>query len=278
MALVDPTSRNPALCISARLAAFSTNTRETSFQKPASLAAFDERLHRRAGRRRGRAATRAAYTENSAMPGVALARPVFRRRRKRHDRARLVLDRDDRKASVEPLLHVVHGPRTRLERRDAVLDPLVVDCRDGFGVDRVSRDRARMVRLKLFRLTGLSLYSTQSAMKTFVSPSAFRVAVRREHELLAVRREHREPVERVVVRHALEAGAVDIDQIEIEIAPLRVVDVRREDQALAVRMPRRREVRAAELRDLPQLAMPSRSITNSSSGVGRHSPSFSSAR
>ena len=82
---------------------------------------------------------------------------------------------------------------------------------------------------------------------------AFRlgVPVRGEDEVLAVWREHREPVERVVERHAFEARAVHIDQVEIEVAALRVVDVRREDQPLAVRVPGGREVGAAELRDLP---------------------------
>ena len=43
-------------------------------------------------------------------------------------------------------------------------------------------------------------YSTQSAMKTFVSPFRLRVAVRREDEVLAVGGEHREAVEGVVER------------------------------------------------------------------------------
>src|SRR4029453_11106351 len=61
-------------------------------------------------------------------------------------------------------------------------------------------------------------------------------------------------VERVVERDLLEAGAVEAHEINIEIPPLRIVDVRREDQALVVDGPRRREVGATELGDLRQVA------------------------
>src|SRR4029079_14200482 len=60
------------------------------------------------------------------------------------------------------------------------------------------------------------------------------VAVGREDQVRAVRREHREPVEGRVVGDALEAGAIDIDQVQLEVALLRVLVIRREDDAPAV--------------------------------------------
>ena len=62
-------------------------------------------------------------------------------------------------------------------------------------------------------------YSTQSAMNTFVSPSAFALRLDK-HDLPAVGREHREAIEGGVERDALEAGAVEIDEVEIEVTAL----------------------------------------------------------
>src|SRR5215813_1954325 len=61
-----------------------------------------------------------------------------------------------------------------------------------------------------------------------------RVAVGAEDDLLAVGREHREAVEGVVERDALQPRAVDVDYIKVEVAPALVIDVRREDDPLAV--------------------------------------------
>src|SRR4029079_12072003 len=61
------------------------------------------------------------------------------------------------------------------------------------------------------------------------------VAVGRKDQVRAVRREHREAVEGRVVRDAFEAGAIDIDEVQLEVALLRVLVVRREDDPLAVR-------------------------------------------
>jgi hypothetical protein len=61
-----------------------------------------------------------------------------------------------------------------------------------------------------------------------------RVAVRAEDDLLAVGREHREAVEGVVERDAFQPRTVDVDYIKVEVAPSRVIDVRREDDPLAV--------------------------------------------
>src|SRR5499426_4388761 len=61
-----------------------------------------------------------------------------------------------------------------------------------------------------------------------------RVAVGAEDDLLAVRREHREAVEGVVERDAFQPRTVDLDYIKVEVAPFRVIDVRREDNPLAV--------------------------------------------
>src|SRR6185369_11254647 len=68
--------------------------------------------------------------------------------------------------------------------------------------------------------------------------------------MLAIGREHGEPIERVVVGDALEAGAIQVDEIDVEVAALRVGRVRREDQTLAVGMPRRREIGPAKFRNL----------------------------
>src|SRR5687767_669866 len=68
-----------------------------------------------------------------------------------------------------------------------------------------------------------------------------RVAIRSKHQLLAVRREHWKTVERVAESDALQAGAVNIHFVEIEIAPLRVIHIRREYDALAVRKEVRRK-------------------------------------
>src|SRR5262249_21450635 len=65
---------------------------------------------------------------------------------------------------------------------------------------------------------------------TLLSP----VAVRAEDELLAVGRKHREAVEGVVERDAFKPRAVNIDCVELEIAPALVIEVRREDDPLAV--------------------------------------------
>src|SRR5262249_13002812 len=51
----------------------------------------------------------------------------------------------------------------------------------------------------------------------------------------------------------LEARAVDVDHIEIEVASLRVVGVAREDDPLAVGMEVRREAGLAKLRHLTQV-------------------------
>ena len=72
--------------------------------------------------------------------------------------------------------------------------------------------------------------------------------------MLPVGREHREPVERVVERDLLQPGTVDIDQEDVEVALLRVVHVGREDQPLAVGVPRRRKARGADVRHLPHVA------------------------
>ena len=55
--------------------------------------------------------------------------------------------------------------------------------------------------------------------------------------MLTVGGEHREAVERVVERHALEAGPIQVDEVQIEIASLRIVNVRREDQTLVAGQP-----------------------------------------
>src|SRR5688500_11493779 len=68
-------------------------------------------------------------------------------------------------------------------------------------------------------------------------PLGLRIAIRREHEMLPVRREHREAIERAVVGDALETGAVDVDQVEIEVPTPRIVHVRGEDDPLAIGVP-----------------------------------------
>src|SRR5262249_46372520 len=65
---------------------------------------------------------------------------------------------------------------------------------------------------------------------TLLSP----VAVRAEDELLAGGGKQREAVEGVVERDAFKPRAVNIDCVELEIAPALVIEVRREDDPLAV--------------------------------------------
>ncbi len=77
-----------------------------------------------------------------------------------------------------------------------------------------------------------------------------RRAVAREREPLAVGREHGKAVEPARVRDALEAGAVGVHGPQVELAPARVGVVRREDDAIFVRKPERRERGGAEVRDL----------------------------
>src|SRR5262249_16902630 len=80
------------------------------------------------------------------------------------------------------------------------------------------------------------------------------VPVRREHQATAVGREHRETVEGVVERHLLEPRAIQVDQEDVEVPLLRILDVGREDQPTAVGMPRRRETRRTERRQLTIVA------------------------
>src|SRR5207247_1878218 len=68
-------------------------------------------------------------------------------------------------------------------------------------------------------------------------PFHLRVAVGCENEAPSVGGKHRETVERLAERDLLEAGSVQVDDEHVEVALLRVLVVRREDQTLAVRMP-----------------------------------------
>ena len=58
-------------------------------------------------------------------------------------------------------------------------------------------------------------------MNTLVSPSIFALRFEANTRCRAVGREHREAVERLVERHLLEPGAVDVDQEDVEVALLR---------------------------------------------------------
>src|SRR5207247_9157792 len=75
------------------------------------------------------------------------------------------------------------------------------------------------------------------------------VAVRGPHEAFAVGRGHRKGVEFRARRDLLEPGAIEIDEIQIEVARAWVLVVRGEDDALPVRMKERREAGAAEIRN-----------------------------
>src|ERR1043165_9247421 len=77
-----------------------------------------------------------------------------------------------------------------------------------------------------------------------------RVAVRGEHKLLPVRRKHREAVKRVVESDPLQSGAINVDLVKIEVSPARVINIRREDDALAVGKKVRTKVRFAVTRYL----------------------------
>src|SRR5690625_658956 len=78
----------------------------------------------------------------------------------------------------------------------------------------------------------------------FARWDAVDASVRREDELRAVEAEHGEGVERVGVRDLCEAGAVDINHEDGEVSAASVVMVRREENALAIRVEERRPVGA----------------------------------
>src|SRR6185369_10214790 len=61
------------------------------------------------------------------------------------------------------------------------------------------------------------------------------VSVGREHKFLSIRAEHRKAIKSRIEGDALQAGAVDVDRVEIKVAALWIVHVRREDYSLAVR-------------------------------------------
>ena len=171
-----PTSRS-----SARLARFSTNTRDTSFQKPAATRRLDQRLHRQPP---GTAAAVLAVDVDRELrdPGVALARPVLGRARKR-DHLAAGLDDDDREAPSEPGQHVVVVAQPGLERRRPLGNALVVD----------PGDRRRVATARPADPASPPLRSFHPVGNEHVRlPFHLRVPVRREHQVLAVRREHRE--------------------------------------------------------------------------------------
>src|SRR5712692_7280376 len=77
------------------------------------------------------------------------------------------------------------------------------------------------------------------------------VAVRSEHQLLSIRREHRKAIERVIVSDAFQPGAVHINHVEIEIATLRIGDIRRKNYPFSFRKEKRRKTRLIQVRHLP---------------------------
>src|SRR5688500_2466969 len=62
-----------------------------------------------------------------------------------------------------------------------------------------------------------------------------------EHQLASIRAEHREAVELRVPGHLLEAGSIDVDQIQVEVAATRVAQVRAEDDLSSVGVKKWRE-------------------------------------
>ena len=77
------------------------------------------------------------------------------------------------------------------------------------------------------------------------------VAIRAKHEVLAVAREHWKRIEHTAMRDLLEMRAVLFDHKEIELAVLRILEIRGEDDPLAIRMEVRREARTVQMRYLP---------------------------
>ena len=76
------------------------------------------------------------------------------------------------------------------------------------------------------------------------------MAIRSKHQLLPVGRKHRKAIKGVVVSYALHAGAVRLNHVEIEVAALRIGDVRRENYPLAVGKEIGREAGFVQMRDL----------------------------
>src|SRR5882672_3323281 len=77
------------------------------------------------------------------------------------------------------------------------------------------------------------------------------VAIRSEHQLLSIGREHGETIEGVVVSDALQAGAVHVYLVEIEIATFWIGGVRRKKNAFAVGEEIRCEAGLVQVRHLP---------------------------
>ena len=61
------------------------------------------------------------------------------------------------------------------------------------------------------------------------------MSVRRKHEFLSVRAEHWKAIKSRIEGDAFQAGAVDVNRVEIKVSALWIVHVRREDDSLAVR-------------------------------------------
>ncbi len=123
-----PTSRKPTLRSMARLPRFSTNTREMSFSRPASLAASISACIASVPAPRPRLVAVDIDGELGVLR-VAGAWPV-RRRAGPGDHLAVGFDHDDRVAGVEPAPDGVHRPGLGLEGRDAVMDALVIDVGD----------------------------------------------------------------------------------------------------------------------------------------------------
>ena len=109
---------------------------------------------------------------DARVPGAA--RAIGLRGRPRHNLTRLVLCHDDRIRAVEPPEHVLDGTRLRLERADAILDPLVVDPCD--HPDVVSGRRPAPHRAEKSTIVMRPLFSparTKYVLTTSSYPPAF---------------------------------------------------------------------------------------------------------
>src|SRR5688500_14415016 len=76
------------------------------------------------------------------------------------------------------------------------------------------------------------------------------VPIGRPDELLSIRAEHRKAIELAVLRHLLECGSVEVDEVEVEVTATRILVVRREDDPSAAWREKRREVGPAKVGDL----------------------------
>ena len=149
------------------------------------------------------------------------------------------------------------GPRlrrSRSRRRDTA--ERRADLRGGAAGLRESCNRALELRTSKLLVSGFrsTRYCTQSAIKTFVSPSDFAFRFDPNTSCFPSGENIGKPSKVALNVTCSRPVPSRLTKKMSKSRPFGILDVRREDDPLAVGMPRRREVGAAELRHLAQVA------------------------